>query len=102
LASKRYERYLSVASAWEIAIKWRRGRLRLPEEPRRFVPATLQLSGVAPLAVELSHALCVASLPLHHSDPFDRLLVAQTQMEGLSLLSADPVFDAYGVDNLWT
>jgi PIN domain nuclease of toxin-antitoxin system len=94
------ELHLSAASAWEIAIKWRLGRLTLPEPPESFVPGRLVRDGIRSLPVEQHHALGVASLPAHHADPFDRLLVAQALAEGLTVVTADPAFDAYAVATL--
>jgi len=88
---------LSAASSWEIAIKWAIGRLPLPEPPVTYVPSRMQRSGVGGLAVEHAHALQVASLPPHHRDPFDRILIAQSQIESLPIVTADPAFDAYEV-----
>lgn len=92
------ELYLSAASAWEIAIKHALGKLRLPETPERFVPSRVDALRMWPLSIELNHALRVAALPPHHRDPFDRMLVAQAQLEGLPILTADPVFGRYDVD----
>ncbi|MBI4540984.1 MAG: type II toxin-antitoxin system VapC family toxin [Gemmatimonadetes bacterium] len=92
--------YLSAASAWEIAIKFALGRLPLPAPPEQYVPARIQVSGVEPLFVTVVHALRVATLPFHHRDPFDRLLVAQAQLEGLPILTADDQFEAYHVELL--
>lgn len=88
---------LSAASSWEIAIKYALGKLPLPEPPRDYVPARLRDGGVEPLAILHAHALQVATLPRHHRDPFDRLLVAQAQLDGLTLVTSDPVFDRYEV-----
>lgn len=92
------ELLLSAASSWEIAIKSALGKLNLPEPPEVYVPSRMKRSGVDALPIQHSHALRVASLPAHHRDPFDRLLVAQAALEGLSLVSADPVFDLYDVN----
>src|SRR3954463_5510065 len=89
--------YLSAASAWEIAIKHALGKLRLPESPVTYVPARLAALGIQPLAIEHQHALHVATLPAHHRDPFDRLLVAQAQIDDLPILTADPLIGAYDV-----
>lgn len=89
--------FLSAASAWEIAIKHALGKLRLPEPPVTYVPARLAALGIQPLAIEHQHALHVATLPAHHRDPFDRLLVAQAQIEDLQILTADPLIKAYEV-----
>jgi PIN domain nuclease of toxin-antitoxin system len=92
--------YLSAASAWEIAIKHALGKLRLPESPVTYVPTRVATLGVQPLAIELTHALRACELPPHHRDPFDRLLVAQAQLEDLPILTADPVFSRYDVETI--
>ena len=89
--------FLSAASSWEIAIKWAIGRMPLPEPPATYVPTRMQRSGVEGLPVEHTHALRVATLPILHRDPFDRLLIAQAQVEGLTLITVDPAFDGYDV-----
>lgn len=89
---------LSAASSWEIAIKHALGKLPLPEEPATYVPERMRRSGVDGIAVDHAHALHVASLPSHHRDPFDRLLIAQAQLEGLVILTADPSFQLYDVE----
>lgn len=95
LADPEHDLYLSAASAWEIAVKWALGKLPLPAPPAEYVPLRLERQGVAGLPVEPRHALQVASLPRHHRDPFDRMLVAQAQLEDLHLLTADRTFSAY-------
>jgi PIN domain nuclease of toxin-antitoxin system len=92
-----HELLLSTASAWEIAFKYGLGKLRLPEPPAQFVPSRLQTLGVRPLAIELTHALHVATLPPHHRDPFDRLIIAQAQLEDIPILTGDPLIFAYDV-----
>jgi PIN domain nuclease of toxin-antitoxin system len=92
-----HEILLSAASAWEIAIKCAIGKLDLPGEPATVVPEWMVRTGVVPLPVQHSHALRVASLPAHHSDPFDRLLVAQAQLEDVPILTADRSFRKYDV-----
>ena len=92
---------LSAASSWEIAIKVGLRKLKLPEPPSRYVPARLAEQGMSALPVEHVHALRVAELPPHHHDPFDRLLVAQAQIERMTLLTADPQIVVYDVDTLW-
>jgi PIN domain nuclease of toxin-antitoxin system len=92
--------YLSAASAWEIAIKHALGRLRLPEPPAIYVPSRVTALGIQTLAIEPHHALRAATLPAHHRDPFDRLLIAQAQLDGLPLLTADPVIDNYEVETI--
>jgi PIN domain nuclease of toxin-antitoxin system len=92
-----HELLLSAASAWEIAIKHALGKLTLPEPPSRYVPSRLDSLRTTPLPIQHDHALRVASLPPHHRDPFDRLLVAQAQIEGIPILTADAVFAKYDV-----
>lgn len=92
------ELFLSAASSWEIAIKYALGKLPLPVPPASYVPTRMAATGVSALAVEHRHALEVAGLPMHHADPFDRLLVAQARVEGLAILTADPQLGAYEVE----
>jgi PIN domain nuclease of toxin-antitoxin system len=89
---------LSPVSAWEIATKYTLGRLTLPVPPSEYVPSRMKSSGVDALPLQHSHALQVAALPWHHRDPFDRLLIAQAQVEGLPILSADRQLEAYDVE----
>ena len=98
LASPENDLFLSAASAWEIAIKYGLGRLPLPHPPHQYVQSRMATSGAAPLPVEIRHAVQVASLPSHHRDPFDRLLIAQAQLEHLTLLTADAQLEAYDVE----
>lgn len=87
----------SAASSWEIAIKHALGRLPLPEPPASFVPSRIRATGVTPIAIEHTHALGVASLPRHHHDPFDRLLVAQALAYDVPLATADAALKTYDV-----
>lgn len=89
---------LSAATAWEIAIKHALGRLKMSGEPAEVVSEWIRRSGVIPLPILHSHALAVASLPHHHADPFDRLLVAQAQLERVPILTADRAFEGYQVE----
>lgn len=88
---------LSAASAWEIAIKAALKRLALPAPPADYVASRMAQSGTTGLPIELRHALHVTTLPMHHRDPFDRLLVAQAQLESATLATADPQMNAYDV-----
>ena len=92
------ELLLSAASSWEIAIKYSAGKLHLPEEPATWVPTSMARSGVRGLHIAHAHALEVATLPRHHADPFDRLLIAQARLESLVILTVDPVFSRYDVE----
>lgn len=91
---------LSAASTWEIAIKASLGKLELPGPPEVVVPKMMDESQVTALPILLSHTLRVAALPQHHRDPFDRLLVAQAQLEEVPLLSADAQLAAYDIEVL--
>jgi PIN domain nuclease of toxin-antitoxin system len=94
------ELVLSAASVWEMAIKARLGRLTLPGPVDAYVAAK-RAAGVALLPIDWSHAAAVESLPLHHRDPFDRLLVAQARAEHLPMVTADAVFARYGIETIW-
>lgn len=93
--------YLSAASAWEIAIKVQIGKLTLPEPAETFVPGRVSLTGFLPLPISVEHTLKTASLPLLHRDPFDRLLIAQSQLENAPILTTDPLLVQYAVSTLW-
>lgn len=93
--------FLSAVTAWEIAIKTARGRLSLPEKPNYYVANRMKLHHFSALPIEISHALHVYDLPDIHQDPFDRLLIAQSQMEKLPILTTDPEIAKYDVDVIW-
>jgi PIN domain nuclease of toxin-antitoxin system len=90
----------SAASSWEIAIKYRLGKLPLPEPPAEYVPERMRLSGVTAVPIEHAHALRVADLPEHHGDPFDRLIIAQAQLLNVPIVTADSQFVAYEVETI--
>jgi PIN domain nuclease of toxin-antitoxin system len=92
---------LSVASSWEIALKYSIGRLDLPEPPEHFVPKRLMRDGISSLPIEHVHALHVAGLPYHHKDPFDRLIISQAQIEGVPIMTVDRQFEAYDIEIIW-
>ena len=92
------ELFLSAASAWEIAIKYALGKLQLPERPSTYVPDRLRVTRTREVPIAHAHALRAGELPPHHADPFDRLLVAQAQLERWPLLTADRQLKAYDVD----
>jgi len=91
----------SAVVGWEIVIKVQIGKLTLPDAPSRFVPHHVAQLGMRNLPIELRHALAVENLPVYHRDPFDRLLVAQSQTDGLPIVTADPLFNHYGVKTIW-
>lgn len=100
LSDERVALYLSAASAWEIAVKHRLGRLPLPEPPAVFVPKRLIRDGILALPVQLDHALAVADLPDFHRDPFDRMLLAQARCERMTFVTADEAIFRYDVEIL--
>jgi PIN domain nuclease of toxin-antitoxin system len=95
------ELFLSAASGWEIAIKMRLGRLEVREDPEQFIFDQLALNDIAVLPISMNHALRTAALPDHHRDPFDRMLVAQSQIEQLPIVTADPLIARYAVEVIW-
>jgi PIN domain nuclease of toxin-antitoxin system len=97
---ERNELLVSAVVSWEIAIKYALGKLSLPEPPARYVPERLRAIGAEALPIEHTHALAVADLPLLHSDPFDRLLVAQAKALNVPLMTADPAVTQYAVRTL--
>ena len=97
-----YEKYLSAASAWEIAIKHSKGKLILPKPPEEFVNQSIASSGIISLPVTMHDAFVLADLPLHHKDIFDRQLVAQAQHHKMFLMTADPVFELYDIQIIST
>ncbi len=101
LADGENEILFSAASGYEIAYKADQGRLELPEAPGEYIRSRLAAYGFEPLHIELPHALRAATLPRIHRDPFDRMLVAQAQLEGLPILTADPAISRYDVETIW-
>lgn len=94
-------RWLSLVSVWEIAIKTSLGKLELAIPLADLVETQLPASGISLLPITASHILKVQQLPLHHRDPFDRLLIALTQSESLDLVSSDGILDSYGITRIW-
>jgi PIN domain nuclease of toxin-antitoxin system len=101
IANRNNELYLSAASGWEIMIKMKIGRLSLPKNPRHFIADQLLLNNIESLPIQMSHALHLHSLPDHHRDPFDRMIVAQAQLEKLPILSCDSQIAKYEVRVIW-
>jgi PIN domain nuclease of toxin-antitoxin system len=95
------EVWLSAASCQEIAIKYQIGKLPLPEDPRRYIPAIRQAHGIASLAIDETAALTVGNLPDIHKDPFDRMLVSQAICLGLTILTPDPLIHRYPALWIW-
>lgn len=92
---------LSVASLWEMAIKVSLGKLTISQPFEPFITSQLTANAITLLNISTSHAAVVATLPFHHRDPFDRLLIAQAMVEQLPIVSTDPEFDSYRIKRLW-
>lgn len=92
---------LSVASVWEIGIKFQLGRLPLPGEPEAYISRLVRYAGISILPIHYRHALAAAALPMIHKDPFDRLLAAQCIAEGLACVSKDEILRQFGVEVIW-
>ena len=101
IADRRNTLFFSAASAWEVAIRYSIGKLPLPEPPIQFVPKRLTREAMTVLPIEVLHTLRVAELPLHHRDPFDRLIVSQAIHEGIPILTTDRQFEPYDADIIW-
>jgi PIN domain nuclease of toxin-antitoxin system len=93
--------YLSIASVWEMQIKWQLGKLRLPDSLAAIVAEQQRINGIQILPIELGHVYALHALPQHHKDPFDRLIIAQAGAETFTIVTADPAFSAYGVPLIW-
>ena len=97
IADPQNEVYVSAATGWEMAIKAGLGRLPVPPDLRSWLPERLTAERLTPIPVTLTHALGVERLPLHHRDPFDRILIAQAAAEEIAIVTRDRAFQPYGV-----
>ncbi len=97
LADPANDVFVSAAATWEIAIKTAIDRLTLPGDPGQYLSDRIRRAGIAELPITPAHTYGVFALPPHHADPFDRLLIAQAQHEGLTIVTSDPVFKRYDV-----
>ena len=95
------EKFVSIVSIWETAIKVSIGKMSLSAPFDILFPHQLQINGFDLLSVKIEHTSVLTALPFHHRDPFDRLLIAQAIEEKMTLVSVDAVFDDYGVTRLW-
>ncbi|WP_414575974.1 type II toxin-antitoxin system VapC family toxin [Anabaena sp. CCY 9402-a] len=95
------ENILSIISVWEIAIKHRIGKLNLNSSFADFVEQQIIMTDIQLTTIKIDHVLAVSQLPLHHRDPFDRMLIAQAIAENIHILSADAIFDTYPIQRLW-
>jgi len=93
--------FLSLASVWEMAIKISLGKLHVVEDFQTFISQQCSQNNIELLDITLAHSAAVIPLPFHHRDPFDRLLIAQSLVEQMPLVSDDPAFDLYPISRLW-
>ena len=93
--------FLSVASVWELQIKIQIGKFKFNDTLENIINEQQRINGIQILPINLSHALYLKNLPLHHKDPFDRLLISQAIVENMILVSADPKFSMYQATLLW-
>ena len=93
--------YLSIASVWKMAIKVSLGKLDLPSPFTNFINEQMRENNFTLLQITPEHARIVAIMPFHHRDPFDRLIIAQSQSESLPLIGIDAVFDSYSIKRVW-
>ncbi|MBW2367455.1 MAG: type II toxin-antitoxin system VapC family toxin [Deltaproteobacteria bacterium] len=101
IKSHRNQLYWSVASSWEISIKHALGKIMFDEPPEGLIASELDQNRIEILPILNEHAFLAGQLPLHHKDPFDRMLVAQAQVESMGLITNDPKFSYYDVDVYW-
>jgi PIN domain nuclease of toxin-antitoxin system len=92
---------LSIASLWEIAIKVSLEKLSLGKSFGELIPQQIAENSIRLLNISIAHTVAVTTLPFHHRDPFDRLLIAQAMVEKIPIVSRDRVFDAYEIERLW-
>lgn len=93
--------YLSVASIWEMAIKVSLDKLEMPSPFTDFIDKQLDENTIILLNIKTAHTGIVATLPFHHRDPFDRLIIAQSKVEDIPVIGKDAIFDDYGIKRLW-
>ena len=97
LENEAHEKFLSAASCWEIAIKWAKGKLELPEPPKIYVPSRMLEANIKPLPITHWETLKIDELPPIHQDPFDHLLITQANHYDLTILTDDSVIEQYAV-----
>jgi len=93
--------YLSIASVWEMSIKIKNEKLKLDYQLEKFIEIAIQKHSLNLLNISLSHIYHLQQLPLHHRDPFDRLLIAQSIVDNLPIISAETAFDDYQIKRVW-
>jgi len=102
IESRQAQNWVSIVSIWEMSIKISLDKLRVPYSLDEDLPVLLRKNSIGILGIDCTHLAIVSQLPFHHRDPFDRLLVAQAQVENLVIISRDPALDAYDISRLWT
>lgn len=93
--------FWSAASSWEIAIKYANGKLPLPDEPEVFIVSELSINRISSLSITDAHSFMAGKLPVHHRDPFDRILIAQSNFENMPLITSDQIISKYEVKTIW-
>ena len=101
IESPAHNRFISIASIWELSLKLSLGKLRLSQPFNEFVAEQMLATQAQLLPIEVNHCLEVISLPMHHRDPFDRMLIVQAKVGGLVLVTADHAFEQYPIQRLW-
>ena len=93
--------FWSAASSWEIAIKYANGKLPLPDEPEVFIVSELSINRISSLSITDAHSFMAGKLPVHHRDPIDRMLIAQSNFENMPLITSDQIISKYEVKTIW-
>ena len=93
--------WLSIASIWEILIKVQTGKLNLPTPAGKYLIRKLAENGIEVLPISVDHLLALERLPVHHRDPFDRMLIAQSMEENIPVITADQIFSRYSIEVIW-
>ena len=96
-----HQKLISLVSVWEMGIKQSKGKFNLSLPLEDYINNKIKLEDFDLLPIKLNHVSLITSLPFHHNDPFDRLLIAQSIIENIPILSKDIAFDAYDVNRLW-
>ena len=95
------EKYISIVSLWEIAIKTSLGKMGLSGSFETVIPKQLEKNGFEVFGITFEHLVLVSSLPFYHRDPFDRLIIAQSLVDNMSIIGVDTIFDSYSVSRVW-
>lgn len=93
--------FLSVASCWEVVIKYMIKKLTLPESPDIYIPKQVKENSITFLSIDYRYTLNILNIPEHHKDPFDRIIISQSIIDNIPIISKDSVFDLYDVQVIW-